>query len=97
MEIIIKPIVTEKQTIITEKIQQRYGFRVLPHANKLEIKKAVEEMYRVVVKDVNTMNYRGKQKQRYTKVGVIRGRQSSFKKAIVTLKRGYTIDFFSNI
>ena len=97
MGIIIKPIVTEKQTAITEKFPNRYGFRVSPDANKLEIKKAVEEMYGVPVESVNTMNYAGKKKSRYTKSGIINGKTSAFKKAIVTLKEGETIDFFSNI
>ena len=97
MGIIIKPIVTEKQTSITEKMSNRYGFRVAPDANKLEIKKAVEEMYNVSVVDVNTINYAGKKKSRYTKSGIINGKQAAFKKAIVTLKEGETIDFFSNI
>jgi large subunit ribosomal protein L23 len=97
MGIIIKPVITEKQSAITEKMPNRYGFRVSPDANKLEIKKVIESMYGVTVEDVNTMNYSGKQKSRYTKSGVIHGRQISFKKAIVTLKKGDTIDFFSNI
>ncbi|MDR2680588.1 MAG: 50S ribosomal protein L23 [Tannerella sp.] len=97
MGIIIKPIVTEKQTAITKKTPNRFGFRVSPNANKLEIRKAVEEMYHVSVVSVNTMNYSGKMKSRYTKSGVITGRQDSYKKAIVTLKEGETIDFFSNI
>ena len=97
MGIIIKPIVTEKQTAITEKFPNRYGFRVSPDANKLEIKKAVEMMYGVNVESVNTMNYAGKKKSRYTKSGIINGKTSAFKKAIVTLKEGETIDFFSNI
>jgi large subunit ribosomal protein L23 len=97
MGIIIKPIVTEKQTAMTEKTPNRFGFRVSPKANKLEIKKAVEDMYNVSVVSVNTMNYSGKMKSRYTKSGVITGRQDSFKKAIVTLKEGDVIDFFSNI
>ena len=97
MGIIIKPIVTEKQTAITEKFPNRYGFRVSPDANKLEIKKAVEEMYGVTVESVNTMNYAGKKKSRYTKSGIINGKTSAFKKAIVMLKEGETIDFFSNI
>jgi len=97
MGIIIKPIVTEKQTAITDKMPNRYGFRVSPDANKLEIRKAVEEMYGVTVLDVNTMNYSGKRKSRYTKSGVINGKQASFKKALVTLKDGDIIDFFSNI
>ena len=97
MGIIIKPIVTEKQTAITEKFPNRYGFRVSPDANKLEIKKAVEDMYSVTVVDVDLINYSGKKKSRYTKSGIINGKQSAFKKAIVTLKEGETIDFFSNI
>jgi large subunit ribosomal protein L23 len=97
MGIIIKPVITEKQTTITEKMPNRYGFRVSPDANKLEIKKAIEEMYSVTVTDVNTMNYSGKRKSRYTRSGIIKGRQASFKKAIVTLKAGDIIDFFSNI
>ncbi|MDR3309243.1 MAG: 50S ribosomal protein L23 [Tannerella sp.] len=97
MGIIIKPIVTEKMTAVTEKTPNRFGFRVQPDANKLEIKNAIETMYKVVVKDVNTMNYSGKKKSRYTKSGAVNGRQDAFKKAIVTLKGGDTIDFFSNI
>lgn len=97
MGIIIKPIVTEKQTAMTEKFPNRYGFRVSPSANKFEIKRAVEEMYNVTVVSVNTMNYMGKRKSRYTKSGIINGKQAAFKKAIVTLKEGETIDFFSNI
>jgi len=97
MGIIIKPIVTEKLTAITGKFPNRFGFRVSPKANKLEIKKAIEDMYQVTVVDVNTMKYSGKHKSRYTKSGVVSGRQDSFKKAIVTLKEGEVIDFFSNI
>ena len=97
MGIIIKPILTEKQTAISEKFPNRYGFRVAPGANKVEIKKAVEELYGVTVESVNTMNYSGKRKSRYTKAGVISGRTSAYKKAIITLKEGDSIDFFSNI
>ncbi len=97
MGIIIKPIVTEKQTAISEKFSNRYGFRVSPDANKLQIKAAVEELYNVTVVQVNTMNYDGKLKSRYTKSGAIVGRVPAFKKAIVTLKEGETIDFLSNI
>jgi large subunit ribosomal protein L23 len=97
MGIIIKPIVTEKQTQITEKKPNRVGFRVSPDANKLEIKAAIEELYNVTVVRVNTMNYGGKRKSRYTKSGVVNGKEAAFKKAIVTLKEGETIDFFSNI
>lgn len=97
MGVIIKPIFTEKQTAITEKFENRYGFIVLPSANKVDIKKAVEELYNVHVERVNTMRYDGKKKSRNTKSGVVTGKTSSFKKAIVTLKKGETIDLFSNI
>jgi large subunit ribosomal protein L23 len=97
MGIIIKPIVTEKQTKITEKIPNRVGFRVSPDANKLEIKAAIEELYGVTVVKINTMNYDGKRKSRYTKSGTVTGKEAAFKKAIVTLKEGEQIDFFSNI
>ncbi|MDL2222531.1 50S ribosomal protein L23 [Bacteroidales bacterium OttesenSCG-928-M11] len=97
MGIIIKPIVTEKQTMITDKKPNRVGFRVSPDANKIEIKKAIEDLYGVTVVSVNTMNYSGKRKSRYTKSGVVTGKEAAFKKAIVTLKEGETIDFFSNI
>jgi large subunit ribosomal protein L23 len=93
---IIKPLVTERMTAITEKLN-KYGFIVRPKANKLEIKKEVEEMYNVTVLDVNTMRYAGKTKSRYTRTGVVKGRNDAFKKAIVTLKQGDTIDFYSNI
>lgn len=96
MAIIIKPIVTEKMTRISEKLN-RYGFRVNPEANKPEIKKAVEEMYNVTVVSVNTINYKGKNKSRYTKSGLIQGKTSAYKKALVTLKEGESIDFYSNI
>jgi len=97
MGIIIKPIVTEKQTAITEKMPNRVGFRVSPNANKVEIKVAIEEMYDVKVIKVNTMNYDGKRKSRYTKSGTVTGKEPAFKKAIVTLKEGDVIDFFKNI
>jgi len=97
MGIIIKPIVTEKMTAITGKFPNRFGFRVVPNANKLEIKKAVEDMYQVTVVDVNTMRRSGKFKSRYTKAGIVKGRQDAYKKAIVTLREGETIDFYSSI
>ena len=97
MGILIKPILTEKQTAISEKLPTRYGFRVSPSANKVEIKNAVEQLYSVKVESVNTMNYAGKRKSRFTKSGVISGKTSAYKKAIITLKAGEVIDFFSNI
>lgn len=96
MAIIIKPIVTEKMTAAGEK-QNRYGFVVARNANKVEIKKAVEEMYNVQVTDVNTLIRAPKVKQRWTKSGLLKGAQQAYKKAIVTLKEGETIDFYSNI
>jgi len=97
MGIIIKPIVTEKQTQMTGKFPNRVGFRVSPDANKIEIKSAIEELYEVTVIKVNTMNYDGKRKSRYTKSGTVTGREPAFKKAIVTLKEGQQIDLFKNI
>lgn len=96
MAYIIKPLVTEKMTGITEK-QNKFGFIVRPAANKLQIKSEVEALYNVNVVAVNTMKYVGKNKARYTKAGLLRGRTNAFKKAIVTLKEGETIDFYSNI
>ena len=97
MAIIITPLVTEKMTKITEKQNTRFGFVVRPDANKLEIKKEVEALYNVTVLDVNTMRYAGKSKSRYTKAGLLKGRTTAYKKAIVTLKEGDTIDFYSNL
>ena len=75
----------------------RYGFVVDRNANKIQIKGAVEEAYGVTVDSVRTMNYAGKSKSRFKKAGVISGRTSHFKKAIVQLAEGDTIDFYSNI
>ena len=119
MAFIIKPLVTEKMTKITDKSSvdrtytpkagknmgkqitkvatPRYGFIVRPEANKIEIKNEIEALYNVTVLDVNTMRYSGKRKQRYTKSGLVKGQRNAFKKAIVTLKEGDTIDFYSNI
>jgi large subunit ribosomal protein L23 len=97
MSVIVKPIFTEKQTAITDKFENRYGFIVAPSANKVQIKNAVKALYNVQVESVNTMKYDGKKRSRYTKSGVVHGRTSAYKKAIVTLKQGETIDLFSNI
>ncbi len=96
MDILLKPIVTEKMTSQGEQFN-RYGFLVSRKANKLQIKKAVEELYGVNVEEVNTMNYGGKSKTRYTRSGIMKGRTAATKKAIVTLAKGETIDFYSNI
>ncbi|MCQ2226799.1 MAG: 50S ribosomal protein L23 [Bacteroidales bacterium] len=97
MGIIVKPLVTEKQTKTTEKFGNRYGFVVLRQADKTEIKKAIEELYDVKVVKINTLIMPAKRKSRYTKAGVIEGRVPSYKKAIVTLAEGQSIDFYSNI
>lgn len=96
MAIIIKPIVTEKMTGLTDKLN-RYGFEVNLNANKIQIKQAIQEMYKVTVVSVNTSILPGKKKSRFTKGGVIKGSTSKCKKAIVTLKEGEIIDLYSNI
>ncbi|MFD1258213.1 50S ribosomal protein L23 [Mucilaginibacter terrae] len=96
MEILKKPLLTEKISLLTEKLN-RYAFKVDPRANKIQIKAAVEAMYGVTVTAVNTMKYAGKLKSRSTKAGVVSGRAATFKKAIITLKDGETIDFYSTI
>ncbi|MDR1860910.1 MAG: 50S ribosomal protein L23 [Bacteroidales bacterium] len=94
--ILIKPIVTEKMMAEGEK-HRRYGFKVRKEANKQQIKKVVEELYDVKVVRVNTMIYGGKKRDRFTKRGIIKGRTSAYKKAIITLAEGNNIDFYSNI
>jgi large subunit ribosomal protein L23 len=96
MSVILKPIITEKMTQMGEKLN-RYGFRVDKRANKLQIKKAIKDIYGVEVAEINTMVYRGKSKTRYSKSGFISGKSNNYKKAIVTLAKGETIDFYSNI
>ncbi len=96
MAYIIKPLVTEKVNTLTEK-QNQFAFVVRPEANKLQIKAEVEALYGVTVVAVNTMNYAGKNKSRYTKAGLMRGRTNAFKKAVITVKEGETIDLYSNI
>ena len=96
MAILVKPVVSEKMTDQSEKLN-RYGFVVNPAANKIEIKKAIEKAYGVSVEAVNTMNYGGKSKTRNTKAGLIKGKTNKFKKAIITVADGDVIDFYSNI
>ncbi len=95
-QILVKPIISEKAERLSEDLNQ-YSFVVDKRANKIEIKKAVEEMYNVAVSSVNTLIMPAKNKSRYTRTGVQKGRQSSFKKAVVTLAAGEEIDFFSEI
>jgi large subunit ribosomal protein L23 len=96
MNILLKPIVTEKMTAQGDKFN-RYGFIVDRKANKLQIKKAVEELYSVTVDSINTMRYGGKIKSRNTKSGLLVGKTAATKKAVVTLAEGSKIDFYSNI
>ena len=96
MNILLKPIVTEKMTKQGDKFN-RYGFVVAKNANKLQIRKAVEELYGVTVESVNTMRYAGKVKTRNTKSGLLVGKTAATKKAVVTLAEGNKIDFYSNI
>ena len=96
MKVIKKPVVTEKMTELGESLNQ-YAFIVDRSANKIMIREAVEELYDVKVVRVNTMNFDGKARSRVTKSGYITGRTNAYKKAIVTLAEGETIDFFSNI
>lgn len=100
--VIIKPIITEKATAMTEKPSKggetKYGFVVAKDADKNEIKSAIEKMYGVSVERVNTMNYGGgKAKMRYTTKGVAFERKKVWKKAIVTVANGDYIDFYSSI
>lgn len=96
MGILVKPIITEKITSQSEKLN-RYGFIVSKEANKLEIKAAIEKMYGVKVDSVNTQQYIGKVKARNTTRGLAIGRVNRSKKAIVTLKQGEVIDFYASI
>ena len=95
MSIIIKPIITEKVTKDGE-FFNRFGFVVDKKANKVQIKKAVEAAYGVTVVEVNTMNVRPDRTTKYTKSGLIQGKTNSYKKAIVQVQEGETIDFYSN-
>lgn len=96
MDITIKPLITEKATKLTER-RGVYSFRVSPEANKYQIKQLVEELYGVKVESVNTMVVRAKNKSRWTKSGLLRGKTAQWKKAIVRVAPDQNIDFFSNI
>ena len=92
-EILVRPRVTEKVNAQMEK-ESRYTFVVDKRANKLEIKQAVEDFYNVKVAAVNTIVVPAKSKSRFTKAGFISGRKPSYKKAVVTLQEGESIDLF---
>ncbi|MCP3930171.1 MAG: 50S ribosomal protein L23 [Bacteroidetes bacterium] len=94
--ILIKPIITEKADSLSEELNQ-YCFVVEKKANKLEIRQAVEEMYNVAVESVNTLIMPSKVKNRNTRSGLVKGKVSSFKKAIVTLEEGEEINFYGDL
>lgn len=95
-KILIKPIISEKAELLSGNKGQ-YSFVVNKSANKVEIRKAVEEMYSVNVSSVNTLIMPRKAKTRNTKSGVLKGNISSYKKAIVKLANGEEIDFFGEV
>ncbi|HRH60713.1 MAG TPA: 50S ribosomal protein L23 [Chitinophagaceae bacterium] len=96
IQVLIKPILSEKANNQQDKLR-RYAFKVDRKANKLEIKKAIEDFYGVKVDDVNTVVVPGKNKTRYTKSGFLKGMKSSYKKAYITLAEGETINLYSEI
>ena len=96
MNILIKPIISEKATNNSE-LFNRYSFVVNKKANKLEIKNAVEKAYGVTIESVRTMNYPVQRNTKYTKSGIVQAMKGAYKKAIVQLAEGENIDFYSNI
>lgn len=96
IDILIKPILTEKANLQQEKLRT-YAFKVSRKANKLEIKKAIESFYGVSVTNVNTITVPGKAKNKFTKSGFISGVKPAYKKALVTVGEGETIDLYANI
>ena len=95
MGILIRPIVTEKASSASE-LENRYSFEVKKTANKVQIKKAIEDYYEVTVEKVRTLNYKPKHKTKYTKSGVQFSKTNFVKKAIVSVSEGDTIDFYEN-
>ena len=96
MNILFKPIITERASKISERLNQ-YTFLVNKRSNKIQIKKAVEDIYDVKVDNVSTINYGSERKKRYTKNGIQNGKSNSIKKAIVKLAEGDKIDFYDNL
>ncbi|MBC6697042.1 50S ribosomal protein L23 [Hymenobacter sp. BT190] len=95
MSTLKKPIVTEKATGLNE--QGKYVFEVERSANKVQIKKDIEQFYSVTVTSISTIRTNGKVKSKFTKGGSVSGRRAHGKKAIVTVKEGEVIDFYSGI
>ena len=96
MNILIKPIISEKAMNQSE-VLNCYSFVVNKDANKIEIKSAIEEAYGVSVNVVRTINYPVKRNSKFTKKGMVTGTKSAYKKAIVKLAEGESIDLYSNI
>ncbi|MAT57979.1 MAG: 50S ribosomal protein L23 [Melioribacteraceae bacterium] len=96
VNVLIKPLITEKMTDVSEKTG-KYGFVVDINANKIQIASAIKQKFNVDVVTVNTIKYKGKTKTQFTKKGRFTGRTKQFKKAIVTLKEGQTIDLFGEV
>ncbi len=96
-QILIKPLITEKMTNISQNNSGKYGFVVNPKSNKIQIAKAIEEKFKVHVIDVKTFNYKGKTKTQFRKSGRFSGKTSGFKKAIITLKEGESIELFEEV
>ena len=96
MNVIIKPIITEKATSNSE-LNNCYTFMVNIKANKIQIKKEVESIYGVSVNKVRTLNYGPLRKTKYTKTGIQNGKTNAKKKAVIHLVEGDTIDFYSNL
>ena len=96
MSILLKPIITEKETRESE-LRNRYTFLVNPKANKVEIKKAVEAAYGVTVEKVRTLNYGPERRSRYTKNGIQHSKTNATKRAVVEVAEGENIDFYSNL
>ncbi len=96
VNVLVKPLITEKMTEISEK-SGKYGFIVDVNANKIQIVAALKQKFNVDVLTVNTIRYKGKMKTQFTKKGRFAGRTKKYKKAIVTLKEGQTIDLFGEV
>ena len=96
MAVLVKPLITEKMALLSENLGH-YGFQVALTATKPEIKAEIEKMYGVEVVKLRTLIVAGKRKSRFTKSGVSNGKSSNYKKAIVSLKEGQSIDFYENI
>ena len=96
MSILIKPIITEKATNDSE-LHNRYAFVVDKKANKIEIKKAVETAYGVSISSVKTLNYPVQKNTKFTKKGLVSGKKGAYKKAIIQLAEGESIDFYNNL